>query len=104
MSKNEYVWIDCDPGIDDALAIILTCFSPNIQVIGLSTVAGNCSLDQATINALNVLNIAGKIKQTDLSSSLTITKENLNLNDCIEFGLSIPVVIVFIELWCYSIM
>ena len=94
MSKIEPVWIDCDPGIDDALAIILACFSPNVKVIGLSTVAGNCSLDQATLNALNVLNIAGKIKKADASPNLAGKSGKLSLNDSMEFGgLSIPVVI-----------
>lgn len=93
MSKKDYVWLDCDPGIDDALAIILAYFSPNIELIGLSTVAGNCSLERATVNALNVLNIAGKIRASDNSKQLDGKKDNLGFADCLDYGgLSIPVV------------
>jgi purine nucleosidase len=50
--------LDTDPGIDDALAILLAMASPEIQLEGVSVVHGNCSLDQATTNALAVLELA----------------------------------------------
>src|SRR6266545_1695356 len=50
---------DTDPGIDDACAILLALASPEISVEGLSIVHGNCSLEQATKNALSVLELAG---------------------------------------------
>jgi len=95
MSKKECVWLDCDPGIDDAFAIILAYYSLNIELLGLSTVAGNCSLEQATVNALNVLNISGKIKPPQNKKLLEEKREKLNLFDCFDYGLSIPVVIDF---------
>jgi inosine-uridine nucleoside N-ribohydrolase len=96
MPKKEYVWLDCDPGIDDALAIILAYFSPNIELLGLSTVAGNCSLERATVNALNVLNIAGKIRASEISKQLHGKKDKLEFADCLDYGgLSIPVVLKF---------
>ena len=49
---------DTDPGIDDALAILLALASPELSVEGLSVVHGNCSLEQATRNALSVLEVA----------------------------------------------
>lgn len=52
------ILIDTDPGIDDALAILLALASPEIEVEGIVTVHGNCSVDQATINALSVLELA----------------------------------------------
>jgi inosine-uridine nucleoside N-ribohydrolase len=48
------VILDCDPGIDDAFAIVFGCGHPGIAMRGLTTVAGNVSLDLATANALSV--------------------------------------------------
>jgi len=55
--------IDTDPGIDDALAILLALASPEVQLEGLTVVHGNCSAGQGTRNALSVLELAkvGKI-------------------------------------------
>ena len=50
--------IDTDPGIDDALAILLALASPELSLEGLSIVHGNCSLEQATKNGLSVLELA----------------------------------------------
>ena len=50
--------IDTDPGIDDACAILLALASPEVSLEGLSIVHGNCSLEQGTINALSVLELA----------------------------------------------
>ena len=52
------ILIDTDPGIDDSLAILLALASPEISLEGLSVVHGNCSLAQATVNALSVLELA----------------------------------------------
>lgn len=50
--------IDTDPGIDDALAILLALASPEISLEGLSVVHGNCSLAQAVTNGLSILKLA----------------------------------------------
>jgi inosine-uridine nucleoside N-ribohydrolase len=52
--------IDCDPGHDDAIAILLALASPEVKVIGVTTVAGNQTLDKTTRNALVTLEIAGR--------------------------------------------
>jgi len=52
------ILIDTDPGIDDALAILLTLASPELSLEGLSVVHGNCSVDQAVTNALSILELA----------------------------------------------
>jgi inosine-uridine nucleoside N-ribohydrolase len=52
--------IDCDPGHDDAIAILLSLASPEVEVIGVTTVAGNQTLDKTTRNALVTLEIAGR--------------------------------------------
>ncbi|GAA2808564.1 nucleoside hydrolase [Nonomuraea dietziae] len=44
--------IDCDPGIDDALALALAGGSPEIDLVGITTVGGNVSLELTTANAL----------------------------------------------------
>ena len=51
------ILIDTDPGIDDSLAILLALASPEISLEGLSVVHGNCSLEQATINSLSILEL-----------------------------------------------
>ena len=52
--------IDCDPGHDDAMAILLALGSPEVELIGVSTVAGNQTLDKTTRNALVTLEIGGR--------------------------------------------
>src|SRR5512138_3243152 len=52
------ILIDTDPGIDDSCAILLALASPEVLVEGLSIVHGNCSVEQATTNALSVLELA----------------------------------------------
>ena len=56
-------WIDCDPGHDDALAIILTAYSKRTKLIGLSAVAGNQTIDKTAINAVKILHIAGLLQE-----------------------------------------
>jgi purine nucleosidase len=51
--------LDCDPGIDDALAIAFATASPEIELAGLTTVAGNVELAKTTANALAVASFAG---------------------------------------------
>jgi len=50
--------IDTDPGIDDSLAILLALASPEVTIEGLTIVHGNCSMEQGTLNALAVLELA----------------------------------------------
>lgn len=54
------VIIDTDPGVDDALAIFLALASPEIDVVGLTTVFGNAHTPTTTRNALSLLEIAGR--------------------------------------------
>jgi inosine-uridine nucleoside N-ribohydrolase len=52
--------IDCDPGHDDAIALLLAVASPEVELIGVTTVAGNTPIDKTTNNALRVLELAGR--------------------------------------------
>jgi purine nucleosidase len=51
--------IDTDTASDDAVAIIMALAAPDVRVLGLTTVAGNVSLEQATRNALLIADICG---------------------------------------------
>jgi inosine-uridine nucleoside N-ribohydrolase len=51
--------LDCDPGHDDAIAILLALASPEIELVAVTTVSGNQTLDKTTANALRVLEFAG---------------------------------------------
>ena len=54
------VLLDCDPGHDDAIAILLALASPEVELRGITTVAGNQTLEKTTRNALKVLELAGR--------------------------------------------
>src|SRR5260221_535910 len=53
MSAQKVI-IDCDPGIDDALALVFARGHPDLEVLGITTVAGNVGLGQTTANGLQV--------------------------------------------------
>ena len=53
------ILIDCDPGHDDAIALLLALASPEVQLLGVTSVAGNQTLDKTTANAIRVLEFAG---------------------------------------------
>jgi len=55
----EKVIIDTDPGVDDAMAVLYACLSPDIELMGLTSIFGNVTTDIATRNALALLEIAG---------------------------------------------
>ncbi|MEI7056889.1 nucleoside hydrolase [Nocardioides sp. CCNWLW239] len=52
------VLLDCDPGHDDAIAILLALGSPQVDLIGITTTFGNCSVGKATYNAQRILALA----------------------------------------------
>ncbi|HXZ73429.1 MAG TPA: nucleoside hydrolase [Streptosporangiaceae bacterium] len=54
------ILLDCDPGIDDALAIVFACGHPGLELCGVTTVAGNVGLARTTANALSVLDFTGR--------------------------------------------
>ncbi|MBG0565689.1 nucleoside hydrolase [Actinoplanes sp. NEAU-A11] len=51
--------VDCDPGHDDALALLLAAGDYRLRLLGVTTVAGNQTLDKTTKNALKILALAG---------------------------------------------
>ena len=54
MNKRKII-IDCDPGIDDSLAIMLSLTSPEIEVLGITIVCGNSPVDMGFENAKKIL-------------------------------------------------
>lgn len=81
MNKKKVI-IDCDPGIDDALAIILALKSKEIEVIGITTVSGNVESLQGAKNALKVLKLLGRLDiPVYLGESRPIKRELVTAQD-----------------------
>jgi inosine-uridine nucleoside N-ribohydrolase len=54
------ILLDCDPGHDDAIALLLALASPELELLGVTTVAGNQTLEKTTANAIRVLEFVGR--------------------------------------------
>ena len=52
--------IDCDPGVDDAVAIMMALSQPSVNLLGLTCVGGNTPIDNVLRNALRVLRVCNK--------------------------------------------
>lgn len=52
--------IDCDPGIDDAMALLFAFAQPNMEILGITTVEGNAPARMTYLNALRIAGFAGK--------------------------------------------
>ncbi|CAF1051969.1 unnamed protein product [Brachionus calyciflorus] len=82
-------WVDCDPGNDDVFALLLTAHSKQIKLLGISTVAGNQDVKNATDIALMSMNLFGLIHPTNK----TDIKEDISLSNFQNYGLECPLVI-----------
>ena len=60
MTERQPLIIDTDPGQDDAVAILLALASPEIDLLGITTVAGNVPLDLTEVNARKICDLAGR--------------------------------------------
>eukprot|EP00740_Mantoniella_antarctica_P021994 CAMPEP_0198698196 /NCGR_PEP_ID=MMETSP1468-20131203/333534_1 /TAXON_ID=1461545 /ORGANISM="Mantoniella sp, Strain CCMP1436" /LENGTH=330 /DNA_ID=CAMNT_0044455121 /DNA_START=39 /DNA_END=1027 /DNA_ORIENTATION=+ len=63
--------IDTDPGVDDSWAILLALRSPEVEVVGLTTLFGNVRTTMATQNALYLLEVFGRADIPVVEGSLT---------------------------------
>jgi inosine-uridine nucleoside N-ribohydrolase len=54
------ILLDCDPGHDDAIALLLALASPEVDLVGVTTVHGNQTLEKTTVNALKLLEFVGR--------------------------------------------
>ncbi len=59
-SAPRKIIIDTDPGVDDAMAILMALASPDLDVVGLTTIFGNADIEVTTPNALTLLEVAGR--------------------------------------------
>jgi pyrimidine-specific ribonucleoside hydrolase len=59
MMRRMPLIIDCDPGHDDAMALMLAVASPELELTAVTTVAGNQTIEKVTANAIRVLDVAG---------------------------------------------
>ncbi|GJQ15473.1 hypothetical protein GpartN1_g7264.t1 [Galdieria partita] len=68
-SKNNKIPIilDCDPGHDDAFALILAIFNEKIDLLGVTTVSGNQTLEKTTLNASRILYACGVTRSLPLA-------------------------------------
>ncbi len=57
--ERQPVILDCDPGLDDAFAILLAAAAPAIDLRAITTVAGNHTVDRMTLNARRICTVAG---------------------------------------------
>lgn len=61
------LWLDCDTGCDDTFAIVLAGHNESINLIGISTIFGNNTVEMTTKNTLQILEASGlqhvKVKQ-----------------------------------------
>lgn len=53
------ILIDTDPGVDDSMAILFALRSPELEVVGLTSVFGNADVENTTLNALRLVELAG---------------------------------------------
>lgn len=60
MRQSLPIFVDCDPGVDDALALVTLFGVPGVEVLGVSTVAGNVGLDATFRNARRILKLVGR--------------------------------------------
>jgi inosine-uridine nucleoside N-ribohydrolase len=54
------VLVDCDPGVDDAIALLYLLASPEVEVVGIASVFGNNTARTCALNAMRVLELAGR--------------------------------------------
>lgn len=69
--------LDCDPGLDDAIAIFIALASPEFDVKGIVTVAGNQTLEKVTRNALQLLEVCASDVPVIRGAALPLVREQV---------------------------
>lgn len=57
---RQRIIIDTDPGVDDAIALWLALASPELEVLGITVVAGNVALENTLANARRIVSLSGR--------------------------------------------
>ena len=73
--NRKSIIMDCDPGHDDAIALILACASDRLDVRAVTTVGGNQTLEKTTNNALRVLNFIGRSIPVAMGADRPISRD-----------------------------
>jgi len=83
--------LDCDPGHDDAIALLLALASPELELLGVTTVAGNQTLAKTTANAIRVLDhVARGDVPVAAGAQRPLVRERVAREDHGETGLDGP--------------
>lgn len=77
MNNIKNIILDCDPGHDDAIAILLAGSNKNINLLGISVVAGNQTIEKTARNALNVATYLGLDIPIAIGSEFPIVRERV---------------------------
>ncbi len=72
---SERLILDCDPGHDDALAMILAAGDPRVELLAVTTCAGNQTIEKVTRNALAVCEVAGIDVPVARGAALPLVRE-----------------------------
>ena len=67
----KHVIIDTDPGIDDALAILLALNSPELHISAITTVSGNVPVEMATRNLLRIMHLTSSAPRVSVAQGAT---------------------------------
>lgn len=76
MNKQKII-LDCDPGHDDAIAILLAVASPHIDLLGITVVAGNQTIEKTAQNALNVARFLNSDVPIAIGCPLPIVRDRI---------------------------
>ena len=55
MSDKRKIIMDCDPGTDDSVCIVMALTHPDVELLGITTESGNLTADKTAANALRIL-------------------------------------------------
>ncbi|MCP3424464.1 nucleoside hydrolase [Rothia sp. AR01] len=80
------IWMDCDTGMDDLFALLVLADDPEIDVVGVSTVVGNTSLDHATANTLAAVELAGLEVPVHRGAAKPLAQEPQTIEDLLGEG------------------
>ncbi len=75
------ILLDCDPGHDDAIAILLAGSSPDLEILGISVVSGNQTVEKTARNAFNVSRYLGINVPIAIGASSPLKRERLNCGE-----------------------